>query len=210
MNRKNTAIGVILILLGISMYMKNFHIGTGTLTTLFLGLGLLVAYYIKKEQPFMIFGGIFTAIGIMSVLKDIRLFRMDFTFETVLIALGIIFILLFYSKQIQGFIFPGTILPAIGIYSILIRMFNDRYVSSSLFLLLGFAFYTIYFLAYMGRSAWPLIPATILLLTGIVSYVFSFELITWNMIHLNWDYILPLLLVAAGLLILFSKLKRKS
>ena len=209
MNRKNTAIGVILILLGISMYMKNFNIGTGTLMTLILGFGLLFAYYIKREQPFMIFGGIFTAIGIMSVLKDIRLFRIDLTFETVLISLGIIFIFVYYTKHLQGFIFPGTILPALGIYSILMRAFNDRYVSSSLFLLLGFAFYAIYFLAYMGKSAWPLIPATILILTGILSYAFSFEIITWNMVYLNWDYLWPLIMIGAGLLILLSKLKRK-
>jgi hypothetical protein len=210
MNKKNTAIGVILILLGISIYLKNFHIGTGTLTTLFLGFGLLFAYYIKRDQPFMIFGGIFTGIGIMSILKDIRLFRMDFTFETALIALGIIFILLYYSKHVQGFIFPGAILPALGIYSILVRSFSDKYVSSSIFLLLGFAFYTIYFLAYMGKSAWPLVPATVLLLAGIISYAFSFEIIKWNMFYLNWDYTWPLLMVAAGLLILISKIKRRS
>lgn len=209
MNKRNTAIGMVLILLGIAMYMKNFHIATGTLVTLFLGLGLLYAYYIKREQPFMIFGGIFTAIGVMSVLEDISHFRMDMTFETVFITLGIIFIFMYYSKHIRGFIFPGMILPALGIYLILLRSLNGRYASSSIFLLLGLAFYAIYFIAYMGKSSWPLIPATILLLIGILSYAFSFKIITWHLVYLKWDYIWPLLLVAAGVLIILSKLKKK-
>lgn len=209
MNRKNTAIGVALILLGISIYLRNFHIGTGSLVTLFLGMGLLYAYWIKKEQPYVIFGGIFTTIGLMSVVGDMRLFRMDVTSEAVLIALGLIFIFLYHTKHIQGFIFPGTILPALGIYIILQRSFSDRLAGSSIFLLLGFAFYAIYFIAYIGRSSWPLIPATILLITGILSYAFSFKLLTWSMVSLNWDYIWPLLLIAAGVLILLGRLKKR-
>lgn len=210
MSKKNTVIGMVLILLGISMYLKNFNIGTGSLLTLFLGLGLTYTYYIKREHPFIIFGGIFTAIGLMSVLHDTRLFRIDMTFETLLIVLGIIFIFIYYTKNAQGFIFPGMILPATGIYLILLRTMNDRYVFSSIFLLLGFAFYAIYFIAYMGRSNWPLIPATILLVIGILAYAVSFKVITWNMIFLRRDYIWPLLMIGAGILVLLNLLRRKS
>lgn len=209
MNRKNTAVGVALILLGISIYLRNFNIGTGSLVTLFLGLVLLYAYYTKREQPYIIFGGIFTAIGLMSVLGDIRFFRINMSFEAALIALGLIFIFIFYTKHIEGFVFPGTILPVLGVYIILQRSFSDRLVGSSIFLLLGFAFYTIYFLAYMGKSSWPLFLATILLMAGILSYAFSFEILTWKMISLKWDYIWPLLLVAAGLSILLGRLRRR-
>lgn len=210
MNKRTTTIGVVLILLGMSLYMRNFYIGKETLLTLFLGLGLLYAYYIKREQPYIIFGVIFTAIGLVYVLGDIRPFRIDMTFETVLIVLGFIFIFIYYSKHAQGFIFPGMILPALGIYFILLRSFNDKYVSPSLFLLLGFAFYAIYFMAYMGKSVWPLIPATILLLAGVMAYAFNLEIITWNAVYMKWDYIWPLFMVTAGVLILFNRLKRKS
>lgn len=209
MSKKNTAIGVVLILLGISMYLKNFNIGTGSMLTLFLGLVLLFAFYIKKEQPFIIFGGIFIAIGLMSVLHDTRFFRIDLTFEALLIMLGIIFIFMYYSKHIQGFIFPGMILPALGVYIILLRVLSDRYAASSIFLLLGFAFYAIYFIAYMGRSSWPLIPATILLLMGIAGYAISFEVITWHMLYLKSEYIGPSLMIAAGVLILLNLRKKR-
>lgn len=210
MNKKNAVIGVALILLGISMYLRNFHIGTGSLLTLFLGLGLLYAYYIRKEQPFIIFGGIFTAIGLVSVLKDLRVFRIDMTFETLLIVLGIIFLFIYYSKHIQGFIFPAMILPSVGVYFILEKYLSSRYADPSLFLLLGFAFYVIYFIAYMGKSNWPLIPATILLLIGIFEYAISFEVITWNMIFMNRSYIWPSLMIVAGVLILLSRFRRSS
>jgi len=208
MNKKNTTIGVVLILLGITMYLRNFHIDTGSLVTLFLGLGLLYAYYSKREQPYVIFGGIFATIGLMSVLGDLRLFRIDVTFEAMLIALGLIFIFLFYTKHILGFVFPGAILPALGIYTILQRNFSDKLTGASIFLLLGFAFYAIYLLAFMGRSSWPLYPATVLLVMGILSYALNFKLITWKMISLNWNYIWPVLLIAAGLSILAGKFRK--
>ncbi len=209
MNKRNTTIGVVLILLGISIYLRNFHISTGSILTIFLGLGLLYTYYIKREEPFIIFGGIFTAIGLMSVLGDVRFFRIDMTFEAVLIVLGIIFTFIYHMKHIQGFIFPGMILPALGIYFILLRAFSDRLAGSSIFLLLGFAFYAIYFIAYMDRSGWPLMIASILLLMGILSYAFSLQVLTWNMVQLKWDYIWPLLLIAAGILVLLNRLKRR-
>jgi len=210
MIKKNTVIGVVLLFLGVFIYLKNFHIGTGSLLTLFLGLGLLYAYYSKKEQPFIIFGGIFTGIGLISVLHDLKLFKLDLTFETLLIVLGIIFIFIYYSKQIQGFIIPGMILPVLGVYFILLRTVSDRYAAPSILLLLGFAFYAIYFIAYMGKSGWPLIVATILLLLGIAGYALSFNVITWNIVYLKRDYILPVIMIAAGALVLLNMWKRKS
>ncbi len=209
MNKKNTAIGVVLILLGLSMYLNNFNVETGSLITLFLGLGLVYAYYVKREQPFIIFGGIFTAIGVVSLLHDIKLFRMDMTFETLLLAVGIIFIIIYHTRKAQGFIIPGMLLPAISIYLILLRSVGDKYASPSIFLLLGFAFYAIYFIAYMGTSNWPLIPASLLLIIGILSYAFSFKVITWRMLYLRSDYILPLLLIAAGILVLLSIFRKR-
>ena len=210
MNKKNTAIGIVLILLGLSMYLKNFNVETGSLMTLFLGLGLSYAYYIKREQPFIIFGGIFTAIGAVSLLHDIRLFRLDITFETLLLAVGIIFLLIYHTRKARGFIIPGMLLLAVGVYLILLRSMSDKYASPSIFLLLGFAFYAIYLIEYMGTSNWPLIPATILLSIGILSYAFSFKVITWSMIYLRRAYILPLLLIAAGIMVLMSLIRRRS
>ncbi|MGE5630593.1 MAG: LiaF transmembrane domain-containing protein [Caulobacteraceae bacterium] len=210
MDRKKTLAGVALILTGVALYLRNFHITTSSSITLFIGLFLIAAYIMQKQQPFIIFGGIFTAIGLMSLLEDLNPFRINITFEIMLIVLGLIFIFLFYSRNITGFVFPGFILPALGVYFILIRTFGERYMSPSLFLLLGFAFYVIYFVAYIGKSNWPLIPATILLAVGILAYSFRLGILDFNMILLRGDYIWPLVLIFVGALILFNRLFRKS
>lgn len=209
MNKRNTLLGVALILIGISLYLRNFHIATSSSLTLFIGLFLFFVYSVKREQPYMIFGSIFTVIGLMSLLDDLRFFRINITFEMLLIVLGLIFIFLFYSKEITGFVFPGFILPALGVYLILIRTFGERYTSSSIFLLLGFAFYIIYFIAYIGKSNWPLIPATILLALGILGYVFRLGILDLNILYLRSEYIWPILLILAGVIILFNRLVKK-
>ncbi|HOR86641.1 MAG TPA: hypothetical protein PLL98_09160 [Bacillota bacterium] len=208
MNRKNTLIGATLIFLGISIWLRGYHIRTGSLLTLFLGLGLLYVNYIKKEQPYAIFGGIFTAIGLISVINEAGLFHINIGIETLLIIIGIIFIFLYRTREVQGLIFPGMILPAIGIYLILQKSFDSRYANPSIFLLLGFAFYIIYFIAYTGKFSWTLVPATAFLLIGIIAYAFSFRVITWDMIIIHKDYIWPLLMILAGALILLNLRKK--
>lgn len=210
MDKRKTLIGVALILIGVSLYLRNYHISASSSVTLVIGLFLLFVYSMKREQPYVIFGGIFTAIGAMSLLDDLRFFRINVTFEVLLIVLGLIFIFLFYSRNISGFVFPGFILPAIGVYLVLLRTFGEKYTSSSIFLLLGFAFYIIYFTAYIGKSNWPLIPATILLAVGILAYIIRLGMFNINILYLRKEYIWPIVMILAGVMILFNRLIRKS
>lgn len=209
MDKKKTLFGAALILLGLSLYLKNFNISASGSSIFFIGIFLLVLYSMKREQPYIIFGGIFTAIGAISLLDDLRFLRLNITFEVLLIVLGIIFVFLFYSRNITGFVFPGFILPALGVYLILIRTLDDIYASSSIFLLLGCAFYIIYFTAYIGKSKWPLILATILLSVGILSYLIKFGILNLNILVLKGEYIWPIVMIFAGVMILFDRLIKK-
>lgn len=209
MYNKNKLTGVILILLGVSLSLGKSDIEVGSILMLFIGLGLLYAYYIRREQPFIILGGVFSVIGLLFILKDIRLIRINIAFETTFIMLGIMLLYVYRTKHIHGFIFPGMILPAVGVYLILLKYFDGRYAASSIFLLLGFAFYAIYFIEYMDKSCWPLIPATLLLLIGIFSYAIRFNIITWRMIYIKKDFIWPLIMIAAGIFILPKKQKKQ-
>jgi len=94
MASNKTFIGGILVLLGIALYLKNFSISMSTSITLAIGLMLLFAWLLKREQPYMIFGGIVTTIGLVSLLDDLRLLRINITFEVLLVAMGLIFIIL--------------------------------------------------------------------------------------------------------------------
>jgi hypothetical protein len=61
----------------------------------------------------------------------------------------------------------------------------------------------------MGKSSWALVPATILLVMGILSYAFQFGIISWKSIYLDFDYLVPAAMIFVGLLILLSRLKKR-
>lgn len=207
MERKNILIGVILILFGISLYLKNFNISTSDAFVLFLGLFLLYLYQTKKQQPFLIFGGIFTVIGTLSVLDDLKLFRNDLNFEVFLIVAGIVFVYFYFQRGIMGFVYPGFILPALGTYMILENIFGKRQVEPAFYILLGIALYFIYFAAHWGGSRWSLIAGTFFVVLGILMFPIRLGLITFNI----WDYsayFLPALLVLAGIGIFYKSIKR--
>ena len=65
----------------------------------------------------------FYGYSLAAVLRDIRLFRIDMALETLLIVLGI-YLYSILLKTIEGFIFPGLILPAIGIYLVIAEVFQ--------------------------------------------------------------------------------------
>lgn len=207
MERKNTLVGVILILFGVSLYLKNFNISTSDAFVLFLGLFLLYLYQTKKQQPFLIFGGIFTVIGTLSILDDLRLFRNDLNFEVFLIIAGMIFVYFYFQRGIRGFVYPGFILPALGTYLIIESIFGKRQVEPAFYILLGIAFYFIYFAAHWGGSRWPLIAGTLFVTLGILMFAIRLGLIAFSI----WDYsayFLPVLLVLVGLGILLKNIKR--
>jgi len=47
-------------------------------------------------------------------------------------------------------------------------------------------------------------------MAGIFAYAVSFEIITWHMVYLKRDYIWPLLMIGAGVLILISRFRRRA
>lgn len=216
MKGRNTLFGIVLIMIGLSLYLRNFHIAAPNSIILLLGLLLLYFYYSRKEQPFLIFGGIFTFIGALSVLKDISRYRFNISFELFLIIVGIVFLFLYYSKKTEGFIYPGSILPALGIYFLIMRFMDESYMWPSIFVLLGLAFYFIYFSALMGKNSWPLIPGTILIVLGTCLFTISFGIINWDIVkYLNinireyQNYIWPAVLILIGVIMLYKSLFRR-
>lgn len=219
MKGRNTLFGIVLILIGMVLYFRNFHIVPVSTLLLFAGLFLLYLYNTKKEQPFLIFGGIFTFIGALSVLKDLSEYRFNISFEIFLIIVGIIFLFFFYYKKIVGFIYPGTFLPAFGLYFLMMRFMDERYMWPGIFILLGLAFYFIYFTVYMGggyarQRSWPLIPGTILIVLGAFFFAMSFgflsvDLLKYIDVAQYKNYIWSVLLILLGVLMLYSSLRGK-
>lgn len=212
MRNNNLAAGIILIFLGIAFFLKNFNISVMNTLMLSGGLYFLYEFAVKRHQPHLIFGTVLTATGGLMLLKDLGRLRFDISGEMFLIFLGAIFLFFYFSKGITGFVFPGFILPVLGIYSMIENNLNDNYMWPSFFILLGLAFYLIYFTAFIHKSSWPLIPGTLLILFGLGAYAFVLGIITIDMItalEKYQNYILSAVIVLIGVAILIKGLKRQ-
>ena len=208
MNKKNFAIGLGLIFLGLLAYLKNFNIRASDLATLFLGVILLYLYAERKDQPFLIFGSIFSVLGLFRILNRLAFIRFHMGIEIWLILTGIGFMYGFLKKGNPGLIIPGAILPALGLNTLIMRYGDTGKLWPMQFLLLGIAFYAIYFVAYRGRERWPLIPGTILILVSLFFFSLSLNLVTIDSIYYNkiaW----PVVMISAGVLLLYSAVKGK-
>lgn len=211
MNNKNFTAGMVLIFLGLAFFLKNYNISVTNTLMIVGGLYFLYKFTVERQQPHLIFGIVLTATGGLMLLKDLRIFRFDVSGEMFLILLGAIFLAFYFIKGITGLVFPGFLLPAIGIYSILENNINDNYMWPSFFILLGLAFYLIYFTAFVNKSSWPLIPGTILILFGLGAFAFVLGIVSIDMITSlaqYQNYILSGAIVLIGIIILINGLRK--
>lgn len=203
MNKRRSVLGVLLILIGISAILKNLGIMPGNSFVLFGGIFLLYLWYMKRQQIFLVLGSLAVFTGFLSLIQDLGIFRFRMSGELVLLALGILFLFFYYTKGIFGFVFPGAILISLAGYVFLMENFDSAKLWPSYFLLLGFAFYMIYFIAFYERSSWPLVVGTILNLLGIFFLAFSYGLLNWRIFQ-YYNYIFPTLLIFIGILLLMK------
>jgi hypothetical protein len=211
LKKNNYVAGIALVFLGLALFLKNYNISVMNTLMLLGGLYFLYSYVVKRVQPHLAFGLILSAAGSVMLLRDIGKLKFGMNGEMFLLALGAIFLFLYFTKGITGFIFPGTILPALAIYSLIENNMNDNYMWPSLFILLGLAFYFIYFTAFIHKSSWPLIPGTILILFGLGAFAFVLGIVSLDMIRglsQYQNYIISGGIVILGVGLLVKGLKR--
>lgn len=211
MKNNNYAAGIALILLGFAFFLRNYHISVINSLLILGGIYFFYSYATKKLQPHLIFGVILTGTGVLMLLKDLGMLHFNISGELFLILLGMVFLFFYFRKGIVGFVFPGYILPSIGVYIMILSNTNANYMWPSFFILLGIAFYLIYFTAYIQKSTWALIPGTILILFGLACFAFSLGILTLNMLAALADYqnyIISAAIVLLGIALLIKGLKR--
>jgi hypothetical protein len=204
-------VGIVLVFLGLAFFLKNYNISVINTMLLLAGLYFLYDYVIKKYQPHLVFGIVLSAAGSIMLLRDLGRLHFDLSGEMFFLALGAIFLFFYFAKGITGFVFPGFILPVFSIYSLIENNMNDNYMWPSFFILLGLAFYFIYFTAYIHKSSWPLIPGTILILFGLVAFTFVLGILSVDMLRdiaQYQNYIISGAIVLLGVGLLFKGLKR--
>ncbi|HYE10505.1 MAG TPA: hypothetical protein VEF53_10040 [Patescibacteria group bacterium] len=211
MKKNNFAAGIILIFLGLAFFMKNYNISVINTLMLLGGLYFLYDFVTKRHQPHLIFGIILSTAGAVMLLRDIGRLRFDMSGEMFLFGLGAIFLFLYFNRGITGFVFPGYILPVFAVYALIENNMNDNYMWPSFFILLGLAFYLIYFTAFIHKNSWPLIPGTILILFGLGAFAFVLEMVSIDMImglQQYQNYILSACIVLIGVGLLYKGLKK--
>lgn len=209
MERKSSnLLGIVLILVGVLVFLVNTNLLSGNALLILLGIGFLVIYFSRRYTWSLISGMIVIVVGATSMIDDMVSTRFDLAGFTFLTGMGIVFLILYYTKKITGFVFPGFILPAIGIYTLVSSMYVVE-MSWLFFLLVGLSFYGIYFAEFMKRgSRWPLIPGTILVAFSALLYLIMKNIIDisfWNAIEHAW----PALLIIAGILIIFNNVRHR-
>lgn len=176
-----------------------------TLSLILFNRGKVI--YMKKNKAaggvVLIIIGIILMLGQLSIINNINLFLIiGCTFLAVYIALG---------RNI-GFLIPGSIITSFGLFVYLSdkKILPDNGGVLILFFI-GGAFWVILFVHTMwlktknwGTKYWPVFPAGIITASGLItaSQVYSYNNPALKLIT---GLIIPVVLVAAGILIMFSK-----
>lgn len=210
MERKSSnLLGIILILAGIAVFLLNASIVSENGLLILVGIIFLAIYFSKKYTWSLITGMVVIVVGVTTVVDDLLPTKIDLAGFTFLVGLGIVFLILYYSKKITGFVFPGFILPSIGIYTLVSSLYTGE-TSWAFFFLLGLSFYGIYFAEFMKKgNRWPLIPGTILIgFAGLLYLIFN-DIIKdsfWKVVSYSW----PALLIIVGIKIIYDNVKHRT
>jgi len=188
MKNNNYIAGLGLVSLGLAYFLRNFNISMINTFMILGGLYLLYNYSMTKQQLHLTFGLILTLTGAVMLLVDLEMFKFEIGGEMFVLILGLIFLVLYFKKGILGFVFPGYILPALAIYSLLDNNLNSSYIWPSFFILLGLAFYLMYFTEFIHKSSWTLVVGTILIVLGLIAFVFVLGIVNADMIKLVIEY----------------------
>lgn len=184
-DKKNQAlVGVILVVVGLYSLLSQWvdlpFIKIKNLPVLFVATALLLLYYTKRKTWALVTGMLIGFLGIIGVFPR-SINAGTFIVPMVFIIPGSIFIILYFSKRMIGFLIPGSILIWFGTFVGLTvsGLATGMMVPALFFGSIGAAFITMYILGHPGIGKWPLIPGCILLAFGFMFFMgFSVRVVT--------------------------------
>ena len=177
-DKKNQAlIGVILVVVGLYSLLSQWvdlpFIKMRNLPVLFVATALLLLYYTKRKTWALVTGMTIGFLGIIGVFPRVYINAGTIIAPMVFIIPGSIFMILYFSKRMTGFLIPASILIWFGIFiGLLVSGLATGMMAPTLFFgSMGVAFITMYILGYPGIGKWPLIPGGILLAFGFMFFM---------------------------------------
>ena len=169
----------------------------------------------SKKARSILPGVVLILIGVVFLLHQLDLFyfRWRHIYPIVLLAVGALFLLSIFSKGDKGASFPATVLLVLGVFFFLRNFgcfavdyyfydFRDFWPVFMIAFGLGFIVLFLF-----KRDDWGvLIPGGVLLFFGIIFFLNVLDVLYWRNITDFW----PVILIAVGLSIVISNLRKKT
>jgi hypothetical protein len=201
MNKNNIFIATLLILFGVSLLLIRYDF-VGAEIFLVAGGGAFLANYAANRNVANLLLGIFlVGLGLNNILN------LSISSSFILLILGGLFYLLYFTKKGNGFIYPGMILAVIGLNQLL-EEWTAMPSEGLFFILLGVGFMTTYLFEKERLESNRLLGAgLIVLLIGVALFIAA-NLITPEVENLFRIGAVPALFVFIGVYLLFQPKKK--
>lgn len=209
MNKKDYLFGIFLVFVGILFVLLNFHVITMEWLLLILSVGTLIVYLMKRSVEYLVFGIMLLGISLVLILDNYVFVGIDVENFIFLTILGITSLIIYGKEKNKPLLIIGTISISFGLYNLIseIAMKDIRWL---LYLLFGISFYIIYLIGYRNSdSNWPKYVGSSMIIISLLFFLSSQTMLNiklWRFIL----YVLPVLLIAVGIKIIYDRIKIKT
>ena len=208
MRKEDYAFGFFLIFIGVLFLLLNLNVLSFEWLLFLLSLGLIAGYFLKDKLVYLISGLVLLAISLIYILNEYAFPGVNIKSFLFLWIFGIISLVLYSRQRSKGLLMFGTILPALGTYS-LIEELSYRNVSWTLYLLFGIAFFVIYLVGYKSSGIeWPKHLSLAMIVVSILFLIntkTAMEIKFWKFINYLW----PIIIILLGIRIIYNIMKAR-
>ncbi|MTI46207.1 MAG: hypothetical protein FH761_00055 [Firmicutes bacterium] len=206
--KRDYTLGAVLILIGVVILLANQNLALTDLLIVAIGTVLLIRYYTERNSFYLVLGMIMLVIGGSSLVESHLSTSIDLEGFMFMTGLGVVFLILYFTKKISGFIYPACFLMTFGIFILIKEVFTVD-MDWAFFIAVGGAFYMIYFIETRKYSSkWPLIPGTILIALSGLFYLMNHDIIKDNFGEII-TYAWPVILILIGIRIIYNNIRHK-
>lgn len=208
MKDKDYSLGIFLIFIGLLFLLLNLRVLPFEWLLFMLSIGILIGYFVKRHLGYLVLGLVLLGISSIMLLNKYIFIGIDIENFLFLWIFGVISLILYGKQKSKALLIIGMLLIALGVNN-LVEELIEKDVNWILYLTFGVAFYMIYLIGYRkSKVEWPKHLGIIMIVISLFSLLSSQKIFTlsfWKFVL----YLLPILLIAIGVKIIYSAVKQK-
>lgn len=208
MKDKDYSLGIFLIFIGLLFLLLNLRVLPFEWLLFMLSIGILIGYFVKRHLGYLVLGLVLLGISSIMLLNKYIFIGIDIENFLFLWIFGVISLILYGKQKSKALLIIGMLLIALGVNN-LVEELIEKDVNWILYLTFGVAFYMIYLIGYRkSKVEWPKHLGIIMIVISLFSLLSSQKIFTlsfWKFVL----YLLPILLIAIGIKIIYSAVKQK-